>query len=91
MTGCLSGQGCDSAKAGIDESGPASASRLPTDATLAGATDEVRRARARSLEKSAATFAPEAGVAAEAPAPEAPVKKTPAKRAAKAKAPEGGR
>jgi hypothetical protein len=83
-----------SEKAGNDETGPAAAAaaaRLPADATLASATDEVRRARARSLEKTAAAFAPEAAAATDAPAaaPAAPAK-TPAKRAAKAKAQAAG-
>lgn len=80
-------------KAGEDEGGPApsaAAARLPSDTTLASASDEVRRARARLLEKSAAaeTGAPAAeapSAPASAPAPAAAVKKTPAKRAAKAK------
>ncbi|MFI5347039.1 MAG: hypothetical protein ACHQ51_11760 [Elusimicrobiota bacterium] len=85
-----------SEKAGNDEGGPTAAvaaARLPADATLASAVDEVRRARARSLEKTAAAFAPESAAAPEIPAaaPAAPAaKKTPAKRAAKAKASGGG-
>lgn len=76
------------AAAGAAEAGPADADavrRLPADATLAAVTKDVRRARARLLEKSDAASAPEnmaPAPAAAAPAP-APKKTIRTKRKAK--------
>lgn len=73
-------------KAGLDEAGPsvaAAAARLPSDGALSAAVADVRRARARLLEKSDASFAPEnAAPAAPAAAP-APAKVNIKKKAAK--------
>ncbi|MDE2140929.1 MAG: hypothetical protein KGJ84_00785 [Elusimicrobia bacterium] len=49
-------------KAAAEESGPAvaaAAARLPADSTLAAIIEDVRRARSRSMEKTAATFDPD--------------------------------
>lgn len=70
-------------KAGLDEAGPAAAAaRLPSDGALDALVADVRRARARLLEKSDAAYAPEnssAAPAAPAPAP-APAKTVPVKK-----------